>query len=90
MLCQFANWLRGVALLLSHAIINKSTKRDQMTDQFQIQMIIETLEDMLIVLKDARPPLASGYTTETSYPYAVGYTTAGIDNAIFSLCQLKK
>jgi len=71
-------------------MINQSTKRDQMTDQFQLQMIIETLEDMQRVLKDARPPLASGYTTETSYPYAVGYTTAGIDNAIFSLCQLKK
>ena len=61
-----------------------------MTTENQIQTIIEGLEDLQKILKDARPEAATGYTIETSYPYAVGYTSAGISNAIFSLCQLLK
>ena len=72
------------------AILNKSTKQDQMSTENQIQTVIEGLEDLKKILSDARPEAAGGYTVETSYPYAVGYTSAGIDNAIFSLCQLLK
>ena len=59
-----------------------------MSTENQIQTVIEGLEDLKKILSNARPEAASGYTVETSYPYAVGYTSAGIDNAIFSLCQL--
>ena len=66
------------------------TKQIQMTTENQIQTIIESLQDMKKILSDARPEAATGYTIETSYPFAVGYTSAGIDNVIFSLCQLLK
>lgn len=61
-----------------------------MTTEHKIQSIIEQLENLQNVLKDARPKGSNGYTSETSYPYAVGYTKGGISNAVFDLRQLLK
>ena len=63
MLCQFANWLRGVALLLSHAILNKSTKRDQMESINRSDFA--ALEVIEMILRVTRTDLATcGETVE--------------------------
>ena len=60
-----------------------------MITEYTIQSIIEQLEDLQKVLKNARP--VNGFPDsvgDPSYPFAIGYTTAGINNAIYSLGQL--
>lgn len=65
-------------------------KLTEMTNtEYQIQTIIESIDDMQKVINAARRDFEGLDTVEDcSYPFAAGYTSAGLSNIKYSLCQL--
>ncbi len=59
--------------------------------KYQLETIIESIDDMQKVINVARRNFNGIDTVEDcSYPFAVGYTSAGLGNIKFTLCQLMK
>ena len=57
--------------------------------EYQIQTIIESIDDMQKVINAARRDFEGIDTVEDcSYPFAAGYTSAGLSNIKYTLCQL--
>jgi len=90
-LCQFANCPLYDRWEAIGCIVNGSSGIALMVTQTQLETIIESLQHLTDVLNAARP--TTGVTDspkDPSYPYAVGYTTSGINGIIFDLQSIIK
>jgi hypothetical protein len=63
-----------------------------MSTQTQIEIIIESLQDLYEIMNRSRPvnPNRPDSVEDPSYPFVVGYTQGGISNVIYDLKRLKK
>ena len=76
----------------SRSVILLSYQTNPMTNtEYQIQTIIDSIDDMQKVINVARRDFEGIDTVEDcSYPFAAGYTSAGLSNIKYTLCQLLK
>jgi hypothetical protein len=63
-----------------------------MSPQTQIEIIIESLQDLYEIMNRSRSvnPNRPDSVEDPSYPFVVGYTQGGINNVIYDLKRLKK